>query len=80
MKVSGGSAGRITINLDLSDSYSGLKAQVLVRKAGSKTFTVLGTVTLGEAGEGKVSSKTAVAKGSVLRVVIGGKIVKTITR
>jgi len=79
VKASARSAGGTFVSLDLADSYSGLKAEVLVRKPGSKTFTVLGSVALGERGYGKLSTKTAVDQGSLIRVVIGGKIVKSLT-
>ena len=79
VKASARSAGGTFVNLDLADSYSGLKAEVLVRKPGSKTFTVLGSVALVERGYGKLFTKTVVDKGSLIRVVIGGKIVKSLT-
>jgi hypothetical protein len=67
------------INLNLSDDHADSEGVVQMKKPGSKSFANVGNVILNESGNGFVKMKGIIKKGTSIRVLIDGAVVKSIT-
>jgi hypothetical protein len=54
--------------------------QLVVVKSGKTTYVTLGSVSLDELGKGSIKTKRVIAKGQKVRVTVGGKVLKTVTK
>jgi hypothetical protein len=66
------------INLNLSDDHADTQGMVQIKKPGTKRFVNAGMVVLDKSGDGFVKIKGTIKKGTSIRVLVDGAVVKSI--
>jgi hypothetical protein len=63
----------------MADAYEGLTVTIMLKAKSSSKYVRLGTVLLGSEGVARFTAKSKFTAGSVLRLMIGGKVIKSVT-